>query len=118
MIKFLKLVFLDIYAILLFTFITMSLLLLIIHFKYFYKYIILLIPVLFILLFIFKQTINIQLRLNQKYRSYLILKSRNLKTFKFTTFEKYMNAPCTRLVVLLVLFEINKLRDYQLLKKV
>lgn len=53
----------------------------------------------------------------RKYRVYQRLLKGNKKRFRPHTFHNYMNAPCTRQIVLQVLEDINRKKEYNDLKK-
>lgn len=54
---------------------------------------------------------------NDKKRKYNILMQRNENTFRPDTFTEYMQAPCGRLLVKIVLKDLNQTDKYKILKK-
>lgn len=54
---------------------------------------------------------------NDKKRKYNILMQRNENTFRPDTFGEYMQAPCGRLLVKIVLKDLNRTNEYNTLKK-
>lgn len=61
--------------------------------------------------------LKIFLRWNQKKRSYTILIERNKNAIRIDTFAEYMQAPCGRLLVRIVLKDLNKQSLYKILKR-
>ncbi len=54
---------------------------------------------------------------NDKKRKYNVLMQRNENTFRPDTFTEYMQAPCGRLLVKIVLKDLNQTDKYKILKK-
>lgn len=71
------------------------------------------IPLYIISAFILIKGIELHLRYREKYRARLILLARNKIAFKEYTFEKYMVAPCGRMLVKEVLLTLNMYNEYK-----
>lgn len=54
---------------------------------------------------------------NDKKRKYHVLIERNAETIRHDTFSEYMKAPCGRLLVKIVLKDLDKQNEYKSLKK-
>lgn len=66
---------------------------------------------------IIKGSIEIFKSWNDKKRKYHVLFERNAETIRHDTFSEYMKAPCGRLLVKIVLKDLDKQNEYKSLKK-
>ena len=66
---------------------------------------------------ILKGSVEIFKSWNDKKRKYHVLIERNAETLRPDTFSEYMKAPCGRLLVKIVLKDIDKQNEYKNLKK-
>ena len=64
-----------------------------------------------------KTAIKIFQRWEEKKRSYRVLIERNENEIHLNSFKSYMQAPCGRLLVKVVLNDLGKLQQYKILKK-
>ena len=64
-----------------------------------------------------KKAIRIFQRWEEKKRSYRVLIERNENEIHLNSFKSYMQAPCGRLLVKVVLNDLGKLQQYKILKK-
>lgn len=64
-----------------------------------------------------KNSLRIFRSWNDKKRKYKILMQRNSECFRPDTFREYMQAPCGRLLVKIVLNDLNLSHEYNTLKK-
>ena len=74
------------------------------------------IPIIFILIFLYGG-LSILKTWNDKKRKYQILITKNEKHFYPESFKEYMQAPCGRLLVKIVLKDLNILDQYKALSK-
>lgn len=66
---------------------------------------------------ILKGSVEIFISWNDKKRKYHVLFERNAESIRPDTFSEYMKAPCGRLLVKIVLKDIDKQNEYKNLKK-
>jgi len=66
---------------------------------------------------ILKGSVEIFRSWNDKKRKYHVLFERNVESIRPDTFSEYMKAPCGRLLVKIVLKDIDKQNEYKNLKK-
>ena len=64
-----------------------------------------------------KGAVNIFRGWGEKKRKYHVLMERNAETIRHDTFAEYMKAPCGRLLVKIVLKDLDKTEEYKNLKK-
>lgn len=76
-----------------------------------------LIPQIIAALFFINLGIKILKRWKEKKRSYHILIERNSTKIHHESFKEYMQAPCGRLIVKVVLKDLGESRQYKILKK-
>jgi hypothetical protein len=67
--------------------------------------------------FILKGSVEIFRSWNDKKRKYHVLIERNAETIRHDTFSEYMTAPCGRLLVKIVLKDLDKQNEYKKLTK-
>lgn len=77
----------------------------------------LIIPQIIIVLIFIKGAYSIFSSWDDKKRKYVVLMERNAKVFRADTFSEYMTAPCGRLLVKIVLADLDSSDKYKLLKK-
>jgi hypothetical protein len=75
------------------------------------------IALLLITLFLFSQGIKIHTTTATKLRAYALLIQRNTKGIRVESFKPYMNAPCGRVLVRIVLRHLGLLKHYIELKQ-
>lgn len=66
---------------------------------------------------LFKEAHTILSSWSDKKRKYTVLMTRNCEEFRPDTFKEYMQAPCGRLLVRVVLKDLNKTEEYKNLYK-
>lgn len=77
----------------------------------------LLIPQILLVIVFIKGSYGIFVSWEDKKRKYVVLMERNSKSFRPDTFSEYMQAPCGRLLVKIVLEDLDQSDKYKMLMK-